>query len=51
MLVSQEAFLKTLFIVSNVSVIDEGSLGTSSPAWLYSDSMSTPGELLQKQLL
>jgi len=38
----EEIFLKTLFIVSNVSVIDKGSLGTSSPAWLYVDSVQLP---------
>jgi isoleucyl-tRNA synthetase len=40
-----EDFLKTLFIVSNVVVTDEGSLGTSCPEWLYSDSVSMPGKL------
>ncbi|KAH9077901.1 tRNA synthetases class I-domain-containing protein [Lactarius deliciosus] len=38
----EESFLKTLFIVSDVSVIDEGSLGTSSPQWLYMDAVSLP---------
>ena len=39
-----EDFLKTLFIVSNVAVTDEGSLGTSSPEWLYCDYMSIPSK-------
>ncbi|KAI9432988.1 tRNA synthetases class I-domain-containing protein [Lactarius indigo] len=39
----EESFLKTLFIVSDVSVIDEGSLGTSSPRWLYIDTVQLPG--------
>ena len=34
-----EQFLKKLFIVSDVSVTDEGSLGTSSPTWLYTSSV------------
>jgi isoleucyl-tRNA synthetase len=38
----EESFLKTLFIVSDVSVIDEGSLGTSSPPWLYMGSVQSP---------
>ncbi|KDQ60188.1 hypothetical protein JAAARDRAFT_598772 [Jaapia argillacea MUCL 33604] len=36
-------FLETLFIVSAVSLTDEGSLGTSSPKWLFTDSISLPG--------
>lgn len=39
-----EEFLKELFIVSDASVTDEGSLGVSSPEWLYTDSVSIPGE-------
>jgi len=39
----EESFLKTLFIVSDVSVIDEGSLGTSSPPWLYMGVVQLPG--------
>ncbi|KAK7462821.1 isoleucine-tRNA ligase [Stygiomarasmius scandens] len=39
----EESFLKTLFIVSDASLTDEGSLGTVSPAWVYSDSVSIPG--------
>ncbi|KAI0938609.1 hypothetical protein AcW1_001709 [Taiwanofungus camphoratus] len=36
----EESFLKTLFIVSDVCLTEEGSLGTESPAWLYSESLS-----------
>ncbi|KAF8999113.1 tRNA synthetases class I-domain-containing protein [Cyathus striatus] len=36
----EENFLKTLFIVSDVTVLDEGSLGTSSPEWVHSDTVS-----------
>ncbi|KAI0264675.1 tRNA synthetases class I-domain-containing protein [Gloeopeniophorella convolvens] len=43
LLTREESFLKTLFIVSDVSVTDKGSLGTSSPAWLYADSLELPG--------
>jgi isoleucyl-tRNA synthetase len=39
-----ESFLKTLFIVSDVSVIEEGPLGTASLPWLYEDSVPLPGE-------
>lgn len=39
-----ESFLKTLFIVSDVSVVEEGSLGTAPLPWLYEDSVSLPGE-------
>lgn len=39
-----EDFLKTLFIVSDAFIIDEGSLGTTSPEWLYTDSLSIPGK-------
>jgi hypothetical protein len=49
-LLPSEDFLKTLFIVSDVSVTDEGSLGTSSPDWLYSDSVSILGKLGHKHL-
>lgn len=41
-----ESFLKTLFIVSDASITDEGSLGISSPEWVYSDTVSIPGILL-----
>ena len=39
-----EFFLKTLFIVSDVSVVEEGSLETASLPWLYEDSVPSPGE-------
>lgn len=39
----EESFLKTLFIVSDVFVINEGgSLRTSSPPWLYMGAMQLP---------
>ncbi|KAG2127891.1 uncharacterized protein EDB93DRAFT_1256854 [Suillus bovinus] len=38
----EETFLKTLFIVSDVTITDEGSLGTSSFAWFYVSSMDVP---------
>ncbi|KAF8500223.1 tRNA synthetases class I-domain-containing protein [Russula emetica] len=38
----EESFLKTLFIVSDVSVVHEGSLGTASLPWLYEDSVPLP---------
>lgn len=39
-----ETFLKQLFVVSDVSIMDEGSLGVFSPLWLYTDSVTIPGE-------
>ncbi|KAF5369061.1 hypothetical protein D9758_002922 [Tetrapyrgos nigripes] len=39
----EESFLKTLFIVSDASLTDEGSLGTTVPEWVYMDSVSLPG--------
>ena len=39
-----ENFLKTLFIVSDVSVAEEGSLETISPPWVYEDSVPSSGE-------
>jgi hypothetical protein len=41
-----ESFLKTLFIVSDVSVsvLEEGTLGTASLPWLYGESVTLPGE-------
>ncbi|KAJ7039834.1 tRNA synthetases class I-domain-containing protein [Mycena alexandri] len=39
----EENFLKTLFIASEASLIDEGSLGTTSPGWVYISSVSFPG--------
>lgn len=41
-----ESSLKTLFIVSKVSVAEEGSLGTTSLPWLYEDSVPLPGETI-----
>jgi hypothetical protein len=38
-----ETFLKTLIIVSDAKITDEGSLGTSSFAWSYVSSMDIPG--------
>ncbi|KAG1846121.1 amidase signature domain-containing protein [Suillus tomentosus] len=38
-----ETFLKTLIIVSDAKIMDEGSLGTSSFAWSYVSSMDIPG--------
>ncbi|KAG2137399.1 tRNA synthetases class I-domain-containing protein [Suillus bovinus] len=38
----EETFLKTLFIVSNATITDEDSLGTSSFAWSYVSSMDVP---------
>ncbi|KAF9041334.1 tRNA synthetases class I-domain-containing protein [Panaeolus papilionaceus] len=38
-----ENFLKTLFIVSDAVILDEGSLGTSSPAWVHSHTVEVPG--------
>ncbi|EJD05388.1 isoleucyl-tRNA synthetase [Fomitiporia mediterranea MF3/22] len=34
----QRDFLKTLFIVSDVSIVDEGSLGASGDGWVYTSS-------------
>ncbi|KAG5716151.1 Isoleucyl-tRNA synthetase [Termitomyces sp. T112] len=39
----EENFLKTLFIVSDAFVIDEGSLGTSAPEWLLTETLTIPG--------
>ncbi|KAJ3517915.1 hypothetical protein NLJ89_g199 [Agrocybe chaxingu] len=44
MLRREENFLKTLFIVSDASIMDEGSLGTTSPEWLYSETISVPDD-------
>ncbi|KAG1872417.1 tRNA synthetases class I-domain-containing protein [Suillus subalutaceus] len=38
----EETFLKTLFIVSDANITDEGSLGTNSFAWSYVSSMDIP---------
>ncbi|KAJ7145346.1 tRNA synthetases class I-domain-containing protein [Mycena crocata] len=42
LLTREESFLKTLFITSDAMLIDEGSLGTTSPAWVYISEMSIP---------
>ncbi|KAJ8583435.1 hypothetical protein M405DRAFT_828627, partial [Rhizopogon salebrosus TDB-379] len=38
----QKMFLKTLFIVSDANITDEGSLGTGSFAWSYVSTMAVP---------
>ncbi|KAG1815903.1 hypothetical protein EV424DRAFT_1348349 [Suillus variegatus] len=38
-----ETFLKTLIIISDAKITDEGSLGTSSFMWSYVSSMDIPG--------
>lgn len=38
------SFLKTLFIVSDVVVTDEMSLGSTSPNWFHSESVSISGD-------
>lgn len=38
-----ENFLSTLFIVSDATVTDEGSLGCTSPDWVYSKSVEISG--------
>jgi isoleucyl-tRNA synthetase len=38
-----EDTLKTLLIVSDACVLDEGSLGASSPVWVYTESLSLDG--------
>ncbi|KAK7043002.1 isoleucine-tRNA ligase [Paramarasmius palmivorus] len=40
----EEHFLKTLFIVSDAALTDEGSLGgvSEAPEWVYSDSVEIP---------
>jgi len=42
-----ENFLKTLFIVSDAFITDEGSLGANSPAWVHSDTVSIPGAFIR----
>ena len=39
-----ENFLKTLFIVSDVSIMDEGSLGTDSPQWVHLKTIQIPSK-------
>lgn len=43
----EETFLKTLFIVSDANLTDEGSLGTTSFAWSYVSSMHIPDSDLE----
>ncbi|KAJ7096704.1 tRNA synthetases class I-domain-containing protein [Mycena belliarum] len=38
----EESFLKTLFISSDATLIDEGSLGTASPEWVYVSVFTIP---------
>ncbi|KAK7046684.1 tRNA synthetases class I-domain-containing protein [Favolaschia claudopus] len=38
----EENLLKTLFITSDATLVDEGSLGTQSPEWLYMSTMAIP---------
>jgi isoleucyl-tRNA synthetase len=37
-----EDFLKTFFITSDAMLIDEGSLGTDSPEWVYHADFAIP---------
>ncbi|KAF8067764.1 tRNA synthetases class I-domain-containing protein [Lyophyllum atratum] len=39
----EEHLLKKLFITSDAFVTDEGSLGTSSPQWIYTDTVPISG--------
>ncbi|KAN0085929.1 tRNA synthetases class I (I, L, M and V) domain containing protein [Tylopilus felleus] len=39
----EENFLKTLFIVSDVTLTDKADATSSSPAWSYSGSLGMPG--------
>ncbi|KAG1830047.1 tRNA synthetases class I-domain-containing protein [Suillus subalutaceus] len=43
----EETFLKTLFIVSDANITDEGSFGTSSLAWSYVSSTDIPDSDLE----
>ncbi|GJJ15087.1 hypothetical protein Clacol_009362 [Clathrus columnatus] len=45
LLSSQESFLKTLFIVSDAQVVDEGSLGTDAYEWSISETFDIPGNV------
>lgn len=38
-----ETFLKTLFIVSNTRISNEGSLEAASHEWMYSENMPVTG--------
>ncbi|KAF8512558.1 tRNA synthetases class I-domain-containing protein [Hysterangium stoloniferum] len=42
-LLDHESFLKTLFIVSDVAILDEGSLGVDAPNWSISETMEVEG--------
>jgi hypothetical protein len=46
-----ESFLKTLFIVSNVSIIHDVDAGILPKPWLYVDSVRLPGETVAPPLL
>lgn len=39
-----EPFMKTLFIVSDISIVDDGSLETSHLPWFHTDSVQLPGK-------
>lgn len=39
----EASFLKTLFIVSDVELLDAGSCGPASALWSYSETMKIPG--------
>ncbi|KAG7446854.1 isoleucyl-tRNA synthetase, partial [Guyanagaster necrorhizus] len=43
-----EDFMAKHFIVSRVTVMDEGSLGTTSPEWIYIRSLSILGDQFSK---
>ena len=38
--------LKQLTLVSQVNIVDEGSLGANSPEWVYTGSFSVPGSFI-----
>lgn len=42
MRISIEEYLKTLFIVSDCKVCDEGSLGTTPPSWVHKEAVDMP---------
>jgi hypothetical protein len=50
-MVRVETFLKTLFIVSDANITDEGSLGTGSFAWSYVSTMAVPGRFCEPNSL
>ena len=39
-----ESFLPTLFIVSDISILEEGELGTDAPAWSVSETVELEGK-------